>query len=127
LILPRTADWYDFQSRYAALGSEHRCPAAFEPSLTECIQRVAVETHRAPGARDLSRADFVIRDEGGDGAVTLLEVNTLPGTTPTSLFPEAAAIAGVPFVKLCDQLVRRALARPARRGPEVAPMPEADG
>jgi D-alanine-D-alanine ligase len=126
LILPRAADWYDFASRYAAKGSEHRCPAPFASSLNERIQRLAGRAHRALGARDLSRADFVVREDGGDDAVTLLEVNTLPGMTPTSLFPEAAAIAGVSFVDLCDRLVRRAHARPARAAPDVQPMPNSD-
>lgn len=124
LILPRAADWYDFRSRYAAKGSVHRCPAPFAPRLLQRIQRVAEDAHRALGARDLSRADFVVRDDGANDAVMLLEVNTLPGMTPTSLFPEAAAIAGVPFPELCDTLVRRAYTRPPRPSPDVMPMPE---
>lgn len=126
LILPRAADWYDFASRYAAKGSEHRCPAPFTSSLNERIQRLAEGAHRALGARDLSRADFVVREDGSDDAVTLLEVNTLPGMTLTSLYPEAAAVSGVSFVDLCDRLVHRAHARPARSAPEVEPMPGSD-
>ncbi len=127
LILPRAADWYDFESRYAAQGSEHRCPAPFAPSLTTRIQQIAVGAHRALGARDLSRADFLVGEDSDVHPVTLLEVNTLPGMTPTSLFPEAAAVAGVPFTKLCDRLVRQAHARPTRRTPDVVPMPKSKG
>lgn len=133
LIMPRAADWYDFKSRYAAKGSEHRCPAPFAASLTERIQRIAEAAHRTLGARDLSRADFVVREDGSedggedDDAVTLLEVNTLPGMTATSLYPEAAGVAGVSFVDLCDRLARRAHARPARVAPAVQPMPDSSG
>ena len=119
LILAKAADWYDFASRYAAGGSEHRCPAPFSRELTERIQKHAVAAHRALGARDLSRVDFVVSDDD----VTLLEVNTLPGMTATSLFPEAAGVAGIPFAELCDRLVRRAAARPRRQAPRVLEMP----
>ena len=120
LIVAKAADWYDFESRYAAGGSEHRCPAPFSPELNRRIQDIAVGAYRALGMRDLGRADFVVTDEGG---VTLLEVNALPGFTPTSLFPEAAAVAGLDFPALCDRLVRRALARPRRDAPAAIPMP----
>jgi D-alanine-D-alanine ligase len=123
LILPRAADWYDFRSRYASAGSEHACPAPFDPALTARIQSIAVAAHRAVGARDLSRADFVVGEGDPMHAVTLLEVNTLPGMTATSLFPEAAAAAGVPFDDLCDRLLRRAFARPRRQAPAALPMP----
>jgi D-alanine-D-alanine ligase len=121
LILSRAADWYDFTSRYRAGGSEHQCPAPFEPDLTQSIQGVAVAAHRALGARDLSRVDFVVSADAG--GVTLLEVNTLPGMTATSLFPEAAAVGGVDFVTLCDRLARQAYARPRREVPPARPMP----
>ncbi len=123
LILPRAADWYDFKSRYAVGGSEHRCPAPFSAALTSAVQELAVRAHRAVGARDLSRVDFVVGDDDTRGPVTLLEVNTLPGFTPTSLYPEAAAVAGISFDALCDRLVRRASARPRRARVEVLPMP----
>jgi D-alanine-D-alanine ligase len=79
-----------------------------------------VGAHRALGCRDLSRADFVV-PEPGEGELTLLEVNTLPGFTATSLFPEAAAVSGKRMPELCDALVRAALARgPSHRN---APLP----
>jgi D-alanine-D-alanine ligase len=123
LILPRAADWYDFRSRYAEAGSDHVCPAPFDAALTDRIQEVAEDAHRALGARDLSRVDFVVGEGDPEEAVTLLEVNTLPGMTATSLFPEAAAAAGIDFEALCDRLVRRALARPRREAPAALPMP----
>jgi len=123
LILPRASDWYDFRSRYAEGGSEHRCPAPFETELIGEIKRVAIAAHTALGVRDLSRVDFVVGDGDDERALTLLELNTLPGMTSTSLFPEAAAVAGVPFDELCDRLVRRASSRPSRSAPKVEPMP----
>jgi D-alanine-D-alanine ligase len=124
LISAKAADWYDFRSRYGTLGSSHQCPAPFPRELLERIQSVAVQAHRALGARDLSRVDFVVSEHDPLGPVVLLELNTLPGMTATSLFPEAAAVAGIPFVELCDRLVRRAQARPARAAPPVMSMPE---
>jgi D-alanine-D-alanine ligase len=122
LVIAKASDWYDFTSRYGTGGSEHRCPAPFDAALTRHIQATAVRAHRALGVRDLCRVDFVVAPDAPE-PVTLLEVNTLPGMTPTSLFPEAAAKAGIPFPELCDRLVRRAAARPRRRTPQAVPMP----
>jgi D-alanine-D-alanine ligase len=123
LILSKAAEWYDFESRYAAGGSEHLCPAPLARDLTLRVQDVAARAHRALGCRDLSRVDFVVREGPADEAVTLLEVNTLPGMTATSLFPEAAAAHGIPFSVLCDRLARRAQGRPRRARPRALPMP----
>ncbi|HVU01577.1 MAG TPA: D-alanine--D-alanine ligase [Polyangiaceae bacterium] len=110
LILPKAAGWYDFTSKYGTGGSAHQCPPPFPAPLVERIQRAAVLAHEVLGCRDLSRTDFVVDDDAG--TFTVLEVNTLPGMTATSLFPEAALAAGIAFPELCDRLVRRAHARP---------------
>jgi D-alanine-D-alanine ligase len=123
LITPKAAGWYDFQSKYAASGSQHQCPPPFPAALIERIQLAAVAAHVALGCRDLSRVDFVVDDAASE--FTVLEVNTLPGMTATSLFPEAAAVAGISFPALCDRLVRRAAARPRSAAPEAVPMPGA--
>jgi len=123
LILSKAADWYDFRSRYAAGGSEHECPAPLPEPVTRRVQDVAVAAFVALGCRDLSRVDFVVGEGSAETAVTLLEVNTLPGMTATSLYPEAAAAAGIPFPELCDRLARRALARPRRERPKALEMP----
>jgi D-alanine-D-alanine ligase len=120
LIQSQAASWYDFRSKYAAGGSVHRCPAGFDAALTERIQRLAVAAHRALGARDLSRTDCIVEDSG---AITVLETNTLPGMTATSLYPEAAGVAGIDFPILCGRLAQRAFARPRRTAPPVLPMP----
>jgi D-alanine-D-alanine ligase len=121
LIIPKAASWYDFASRYGKGGSEHQCPAPLTAALNARIQAVARDAHEAVGARDLSRVDFVVDDRSE--TVTLLEVNTLPGMTATSLFPESAAATGVSFPELCDRLVRRAHARPRPRYLPALPMP----
>jgi D-alanine-D-alanine ligase len=123
LIQSKASDWYDFTSRYRAGGSEHRCPAPLASSVSARVQDVAVRAHRAIGARDLSRVDFVVPSADHPDGVTLLEINTLPGMTATSLFPEAAQVAGISFSRLCDGLVQRALARPRRTPPPALPMP----
>ena len=108
------ASFYDFESRYAAGKSQHECPPPYPAELVTEIQRVAVGAHAALGCRDLSRADFVVDAERG--RVTLLEVNTMPGFTATSLYPEAAGLSGLAFPALCRALLGAALARgPARR------------
>ncbi len=118
LIQSRAGEWYDFKSKYAAGGSVHQCPAPLPADVLARLQAMAVTAHRAVGARDLSRVDFVVGD-----AITVLEINTLPGMTATSLFPEAAAAAGIAFPELCDRLIRRALARPRRAVPTEMAMP----
>jgi D-alanine-D-alanine ligase len=121
LIVPKAAGWYDFRSKYAPQGSAHQCPPPFPNALIVRIQAAAVTAHTVLGCRDLSRVDFVVDDAANE--ITLLEVNTLPGMTATSLFPEAAAVSGIPFPNLCDMLVRRAHGRPRITAPVAVPMP----
>jgi D-alanine-D-alanine ligase len=121
-IRPKASGHYDFVSKYRDGGSEHVCPAPFAPALSERIQGAALLAHRALGCRDLSRVDFIV-DTAGEGSFIVLEVNTLPGMTPVSLFPEAAAAAGIPFESLCDRLVQRAFARPRRQAQVARAMP----
>jgi D-alanine-D-alanine ligase len=120
-ILSPNDPFYTYEARYAPGRSVHVCPAKLPVGVAERVQAVAVAAHQALGCRDLSRADFIVGDEGDDGVVTLLEVNTLPGMTATSLYPEAAAIHGFPMPRWCDALVVRAHARgPSRR---LRPLP----
>ena len=99
--------WYDYEHRYTAGLSEHVMPADLPAVQTDELQRIAVAAHEALGCRDLSRADFVVTDSD----IYLLEVNTLPGMTPTSLYPDGAGGFGLSFPALCSQLVERAAAR----------------
>lgn len=109
--------FYTYQARYAPGRSRHLCPAPLGDALVRRVQEVAVAAHRALGCRDLSRVDFVV----GTDDVTLLEVNTMPGFTDTSLYPEAAAVAGIPMPELCRSLADAAFARGPR--PRNAPVP----
>ena len=123
LILPQLADFYDFASKYAPGGSRHVCPAPLEPEVTQAIREYAVRAHTLVGARDMSRTDFFVDESQTPVRVTLLEINTLPGMTATSLYPEAAAAAGIDFASLCDQLVKAAHARPRRAAPKEMLIP----
>src|SRR5215471_7769352 len=122
-IVAKLADFYDFRSRYASGGADHFCPARLAPNVIARVQEVALAAHQALGCRDLSRVDFVVGDGDDAGNVTLLEVNTLPGMTPTSLYPEAAGIAGIPMAQLCDALARAAHQRGPRTWNAAVPMP----
>jgi D-alanine-D-alanine ligase len=111
--------FYTYEARYAPGRSEHLCPAPLEPALLARVQEVAVAAHRALGCRDLCRADFVVGDD-----VTLLEVNTMPGFTDTSLYPEAAGVHGIPMTELCDRFVTAAVKRGAPRRNQALPLPK---
>jgi D-alanine-D-alanine ligase len=100
--------WYDFEHRYGVGLSEHVIPAPLPPDVYARVQELAVEAHVTLGCRDLSRVDFLV--EPGE-RIVLLEVNTLPGMTPTSLYPDGARAAGIGFAELVERLVRRALDR----------------
>lgn len=121
LIQPRAAAFYDFTSKYRPGGSEHVVPAPLPAELARAIAEAAVSAHRQLGCRDLSRVDFLWNE--ADGRFVLLEVNTLPGMTATSLFPEAARAAGIEFPALCAGLAQRALSRPRAAKPSALAMP----
>ncbi len=118
--------FYTYQARYAPGRSRHACPAPFAPPLLERIQSIAVGAHRALGCRDLSRVDFVVDPDAPtiEDAVTLLEVNTMPGFTDTSLYPEAAGVSGIPMPELCDRLARAAHRRGPTRRNAAIPLPK---
>jgi D-alanine-D-alanine ligase len=99
--------WYDFDHRYTEGWSEHVMPAELPEAQTNALQKIAVEAHRSLGCRDLSRADFIVTDD----EIYLLEVNTLPGMTPTSLYPDGARGYGLEFPALVEYLVERAARR----------------
>jgi D-alanine-D-alanine ligase len=107
-------DFYDYESKYMPGMSRHIIPAGVsEDARVEC-QRLAVEAHRALGCAGMSRSDTIVTPEG---SVFLLETNTIPGMTKTSLLPDAAAVAGIEFPELCEKLVRLGLESwNARRG-----------
>ena len=107
-IVTPLEEWYDFENRYTPGKSEHVVPAPMPEKTHAELQRVAIAGHRALELRDLSRADFIVSDEG---TISLLEINTMPGMTPTSLYPDGARAAGYDFESLVDALVRSAFRR----------------
>ncbi|MDY0340024.1 MAG: D-alanine--D-alanine ligase [Coriobacteriia bacterium] len=99
-------EFYDYDSKYLPGMSRHIIPARVSDAIREECQRIAIEAHCALACRGMSRADTIVT---GDGIAYLLEVNTIPGMTKTSLLPDAARAAGIEFPQLCDRLVSLAL------------------
>ncbi|MEN3175400.1 D-alanine--D-alanine ligase [Gluconobacter sp. OJA] len=109
-ILPaETAAFYDFEAKYKAGGSRHVVPAELPKSVTERALDYALRAHQILGCSGASRTDFRYDDE--TDTLIVLEVNTQPGMTPTSLLPEQAAYCGISYPDLCDWLVQEALTR----------------
>lgn len=106
-IIPK-GGFYDFRNKYPFLnpkaggGAEHVCPAALSDEQTSAVQTLALRAHRALGLQIYSRVDVMLPEEGEP---TVLEVNTIPGMTETSLLPEAAAMAGIGYAQLCERIV----------------------
>ena len=103
-----TAGWYDYHAKYSPGGSRHVLPAELPEEITAACLDLALRAHRALGCRGLSRADFRWDAARGRDGLILLEVNTQPGMTPTSLSPEQAAHVGIPFPELCAWIVEDA-------------------
>jgi D-alanine-D-alanine ligase len=103
--------WYDFAARYTHGAADFRVPAEIDSGLAKHCLEVAQAAHLALGCRDLSRTDAIV-DE--DGTCWVLELNTGPGLTSTSLVPTAADSAGVSFADLAAHLTNRAIARRPR-------------
>jgi D-alanine-D-alanine ligase len=103
--------WYDFSARYTHGAADFRAPAELDPVVTERCLEAAHAAHLALGCRDLSRVDAILDD---DGVCHILEVNTGPGLTTTSLVPMAADAAGISFTDLAAHLTDRAVARRPR-------------
>jgi D-alanine-D-alanine ligase len=95
-IVP-TTQFYDYEAKYATGGSRHVVPAKLSPAATEEAMRLAERAHAALGCRGVSRTDFRYDDTEGKSRLVVLEVNTQPGMTPTSLVPEQAAYRGKSF------------------------------
>ncbi|WP_205912006.1 D-alanine--D-alanine ligase [Rhodobacter sp. SGA-6-6] len=103
-----TDGWYDYDAKYKPGGSRHQLPANMPEEVTAACLDYALRAHRALGCRGLSRTDMRWDDSRGVAGIVLLETNTQPGMTPTSLAPEQAAHHGISFAHLCDWLVRDA-------------------
>lgn len=104
-IVP-TSDFYDYESKYAPGGSQHICPAPLDADTTALVKDLAVRAHKALSCSGVSRSDFILDDAG---SCWILETNTIPGMTGTSLLPDAARAAGISFPELCTRLIEIAL------------------
>lgn len=103
-----TDGWYDYDAKYAEGGSSHVVPAKVPSEIFAACQEYALRAHRALGCRTISRTDFRWDETRGLDGLILLETNTQPGMTPTSLTPEQAEHAGITFGQLCALLVEDA-------------------
>jgi D-alanine-D-alanine ligase len=108
-IRPATGLFYDYDAKYAKGGSIHVLPAEIKPNIYQRVQELALTAHQALGCRGVSRADLRYDDTPeGTGDLVVLEVNTQPGMTETSLVPELAAHAGYTFGELVQWMVEDA-------------------
>lgn len=99
-------EFYDYESKYATGGSQHICPAPLSEEDTKRAQELALKAHQVLGCRGVSRTDL-LQDE--TGKFWVLETNTLPGMTATSLLPDAAKVKGISFEQLCSDMIFDAL------------------
>ncbi|MCA0172113.1 D-alanine--D-alanine ligase, partial [Bacillus sp. RAR_GA_16] len=104
--VPKNA-YYDYESKYAEGGSEHIVPARISETYTELIQNQSVVAHDLLGCETYSRVDYIVPKDGS--APVFLEVNTLPGMTPTSLFPDAAKEIGFSYEQMIENLIQLGL------------------
>jgi len=112
-IRPKHSAWFDYEAKYTPGASDEIVPAPIEEAHRQRIAELAVLAHEAIGCAGWSRSDFILRD---DGTPVWLELNTVPGLTETSLFPQAAAATGITYELLVDLFVRDAVRRGVRQG-----------
>lgn len=99
---------YDYANKYTTGATEYFCPAEFDERTTRAVQQAALKAFQAVEGRDYARVDVMV---DAAGKPWVLEVNTLPGMTETSLLPKAAAAAGLCYEELCERMVELALRR----------------
>ncbi len=108
-IIPASSyDFFDFDAKYKPGATKETCPARLPEAITEKARELALKAHRALKLSGYSRTDMII-DESGK--IHVIETNTIPGMTPTSLFPQAAAAMGLDFSQLLDRLIELAMQR----------------
>ena len=106
IIPDRRFAFFDYEAKYTPGATREVCPAAVSESIRDQAQDYGLRAHKALQLRGCSRTDMIIRD---NGEIVLLETNTIPGMTPTSLLPQAAAQSGLDFPALLDRLIELAL------------------
>lgn len=103
-----TDGWYDYDAKYVPGGSRHVVPAELPPEIFDACLDMALRAHEALGCRGVSRTDFRWDEGRGADGLVVLELNTQPGMTPTSLTPEQAQACGIGFGALCRWMVEDA-------------------
>ena len=103
-IVPKT-DFFDYKAKYDEKLCDEIVPARISKSLTNLAQKAAILAYQTLGCRGFGRVDMIIKD----GKIYVLEVNTIPGLTPVSLFPKSAKAAGIPYPKLLDKIINFAI------------------
>jgi D-alanine-D-alanine ligase len=101
-------DWYDYEAKYSAGGMELEFPARLDGDVRERVRSLAVEVFKLADCAGLARVDFFVED---GGRVLVNELNTMPGFTPTSVYPKLWGLSGVPFPELCDRLIALGIER----------------
>ncbi len=101
-IIPKTSPFFDYRAKYTTGASLEITPPKLPKSKIEAIRKIALTTHQAIGARGVSRTDMIL---GKDGRFYVLEINTIPGLTPTSLLPQQAKAVGIEFAELLDIII----------------------
>lgn len=104
-IVPQSG-FYDYAAKYTAGATDEIVPARISESIAAEAREIAQTCHRTLGCRGMSRTDMIV---DGAGRIYTLEVNTIPGMTPTSLLPRSAQAAGLPFPRLLDRIIELAL------------------
>ena len=104
-IIPKQG-FYDYVNKYQAGATLEICPTPIAPEIEKRLGETTLKVHNGLGLRGYSRSDFIVT---GDGEIYFLEINTLPGMTPTSLMPQEAAAAGVDYHALCQKIIDLAL------------------
>jgi D-alanine-D-alanine ligase len=105
-IIPASGDIFDYESKYQPGGATEIFPADVPSEVAMQAQMLALIAHAALHLTQYSRADFRLDESGG---LWCLEVNTVPGLSPTSLLPQSAAAVGIPFDELCERICQAAL------------------
>ncbi|HEY1685278.1 MAG TPA: D-alanine--D-alanine ligase [Tepidisphaeraceae bacterium] len=108
ILIKVQREFFDYEAKYKGCGTQHLFETGLPAKVLDKCRKLARQANDLLGCRDLARVDMMLDSEMNP---YLLEINTIPGFTPTSLLPEAAAHSGVPFVQLVDRLARRAAAR----------------
>jgi D-alanine-D-alanine ligase len=101
IVPSESFDFFDYEAKYTTGATNEICPARINDKMTQRAQEIAKTAHRALFCKGYSRTDMILKDED----IYVLETNTIPGMTATSLLPQAAGKAGIPFSQLLDRLI----------------------